>query len=242
LENLVGEAKTAFTKLPAKVQPEPDIDTEAAFEARRTIIENNISFFKEACGRRSAYCNIHRDRGVPAREIISESRFADVLVIDPCTSFKRQYEGAPTGFVRDILKEAECPVIISPERFTGVDELIFTYNGGKSAVFAIKQFTYLFPQLRDKKVTIVRVNGDGQWEDQDMYNFKEWLQSHYSSISFDVLKGDADSRLFSYLLQRKNIFTVMGAYGRNALSQFFRKSQADLLIKTMSQPIFISHY
>ena len=33
----------------------------------------------------------------------------------------------------------------------------------------------------------------------------------------------------------------MGAYGRNDLSQFFKISHADILIKTVTQPIFIAH-
>jgi len=46
---------------------------------------------------------------------------------------------------------------------------------------------------------------------------------------------------FDYLFKRKNMFLVMGAYGRNALSQFFKRSHADLLIETVTQPIFIAH-
>jgi hypothetical protein len=179
---------------------------------------------------------------VPAREIITESRFADILVIDAATSFNKSYEGSPTEFVKDILKEAECPVIIAPESFDGIDEIIFTYNRTKSSVFAIKQFTYLFPGLKDKKVTIVQANEKGEWAGTEKYNFKEWLQDHYSSISFEILKGDADSELLGYLLIRRNVFVVMGAYGRTAVSQFFQHSRADILIKTVSQPIFISHY
>jgi len=33
----------------------------------------------------------------------------------------------------------------------------------------------------------------------------------------------------------------MGAYGRNALSQFLKHSRAELLIKNLTQPIFITH-
>jgi hypothetical protein len=58
---------------------------------------------------------------------------------------------------------------------------------------------------------------------------------------FEALKGETGTKLFDFLFKRKNMFLVMGAYGRNALSQFFKRSHADLLIKTVSQPIFIAH-
>ncbi len=35
---------------------------------------------------------------------------------------------------------------------------------------------------------------------------------------------------------------VMGAYGRNMLSRFFRQSHADLLIKTLAYPVFSTHF
>jgi nucleotide-binding universal stress UspA family protein len=33
----------------------------------------------------------------------------------------------------------------------------------------------------------------------------------------------------------------MGAYGRTSVSRFFSHSHADILLKTISQPLFISH-
>jgi nucleotide-binding universal stress UspA family protein len=161
--------------------------------------------------------------------------------VDLGTSFKKHYEGSPTEFVRDILKKAECPVIIAPESFEALDEIVFTYNGSASSVFAIKQFTYLFPQLHNKKVSIIQVNEAGEWRDPDKYKFKEWLKEHYTDLHFEALKGETEAKLLDYVFKRKNMFLVMGAYGRNALSQFFKSSHADLLINTVTQPIFIAH-
>jgi hypothetical protein len=243
LENLVAEERPILKSMQGVKYLEWEIDENSEeYQVKKKIIEKNISFFKEACEKRAVNCNIHRDRGVPAREMIQESRFADMLVIDAATSFNKRYEGSPTEFVKEILKEAECPVIIAPESYDGIDEIIFTYNRSKSSVFAIKQFTSLFPKLKDKKVTIIQVNEKGVWADQDKYNFKEWLQNHYSSVDFETLKGDTDTELLGCLLKRRNVFVVMGAYGRTAVSQFFQHSRADILIKTISQPIFISHY
>src|SRR5579872_5138063 len=48
-----------------------------------------IRRFKCACDNREVQTLVHRDRGLPASEIIEESRFADLLIIDPETSFTR---------------------------------------------------------------------------------------------------------------------------------------------------------
>jgi hypothetical protein len=243
LENLVDEERPILKHVHGMTYVDWTINEKSDdHKAKIELIEKNIAFFKEGSINRGVNYSLHRDRGVPANELIEESRFADVLVVDAETSFNKRYEGSPTEFVKDVLKKAECPVIIAPESFDAVDEIIFAYNGSASSVFAIKQFTYLFPQLHNKKVSIIQVNEEGEWKDANKYKFKEWLKEHYTDLHFEALKGTTDVKLFDYLFKRKNMFLVMGAYGRNTLSQFFKRSQADLLIKTVTQPIFIAHF
>ena len=242
LENLAAEEKPVLKQMQGMPYTDWGLDEKPdEHKFKFELIEKNISFFKEGCINREVNYSIHRDRGVPANEIIEETRFADLLVVDAQTSFNKRYEGSPTQFVKNVLEKAECPVIIAPETDEAIDEIIFTYNGSASSVFAIKQFTYLFPQFYDKKVSIIQVNEEGLWQDPEKYKFSEWLKDHYPNLHFEALKGKTDTRLFEYLLKRKDAFLVMGAYGRNALSRFFQRSHADLIIKTLAPPVFIAH-
>ncbi|MES1224293.1 MAG: universal stress protein, partial [Bacteroidota bacterium] len=213
-----------------------------SYLAKRKQINDNISFFKDACERRSVRCSVHPDSGEPAEEIIRESRYADLLVIDPETSFREKFEGTPTAFVKDVLKDIECPVVLAPETFEGIDEIIFTYNGSKSSMFAIKQFSYLFPQFDEKKVSLLQVDEEGRELVEERENLKEWLSSHYSSVGFTTLIGDAETELLGHLLKKENAFIVMGAYGRSAVSEIFKHNPADRLVKALNQAIFIAHY
>jgi nucleotide-binding universal stress UspA family protein len=243
LENLVAHEKPVFKQYQSSSYLDWEIDTTTPeYKDKQSSTETNIAFFKEACEKRGVRSCIHRDRGLPSSEVIEESRYADLIIADAATSFNKRFEGTPTEFLKDILKNAECPVIIAPETFEGIDEIIFTYNGSKSSAFAMKQFTYLFPELCDKRAIVLQVNDEGTWADPNKYNVKEWMQNHYSAIGFEVLEGDTEDKLFDYLFKRKNIFLVMGAYGRSAVSRFFKHSHADLLINTVTQPIFIAHY
>jgi hypothetical protein len=99
----------------------------------------------------------------------------------------------------------------------------------------------MFPELIGKKLTLVQVSESGEWNNENKHPLKEWLQNHYADFVFETLVGDPDTRLFDYLFKKKNIMVVMGSYGRNTASRFFKHSRADLLIKTVTQPIFISH-
>jgi hypothetical protein len=213
-----------------------------AYNAKLAFIESNILRFKEECIHRGVRYHLHEQIVATTNELIAESRFADLLIVDAATTFIKPYEGTPTAFVRDIVNKAECPVIIAPEAFEEVDEIIFSYNNTASSVFAIKQFTYLLPQFSNKKTTIVLLNESGEWQEADKNKFLEWLNFHYTDLHFDTLKRAYQSIFMEYIFKRKNRLLVMGAYGRNSVSKFFNNSNKDEQIETVSQPIFISHH
>src|ERR1700742_4060957 len=90
-------------------------------------VETNIHRFREACVCRETLSLVHRDRGVPLSEIVAESRFADLIIIDPETAFNRKDAIVPGRFVKDVLRSAECPVLIAPYSSGNVDEIVFAY-------------------------------------------------------------------------------------------------------------------
>jgi len=209
--------------------------------SRAGLWNDNIRLFKETCENRGANCTVHLDEGVPVADIIKESRFADLLIVDPEMSLGDKQEAVPTGFIREVLAKSECPVVIAPFSFYGIDEVLFAYDGSAASVFAIKQFTYLLPELADKRVTILHVNEDDDKTVIEKDKVGELLQMHYSAIGFKTLHGNASNELFEYLLGKKNVFVVMGAFGRSMLSGFFRHSTAELVVKTINLPVFIAH-
>ncbi len=215
--------------------------TQEVQEQLSAVTEENIRLFREACVCREVVSRVHRDRGIPVGEMVSESRFADLIVVDPETSFKQRVGSLPPPFISDMLATAECPVVLSPNSFERIDEIVFAYNGTASSVFAIKQFTYLFPEYRESKVQVVNVRQAEDQSIEESFKIKEWLNEHYSNVEFHLLKGSATDELFGHLLDRKNAFVVMGAYGRGLLSRFLRPSHARLIMRTLNLPIFIAH-
>jgi len=240
LENLVYEERHVLNES-ERLQYEGLFNFVPEIQEKKRLAEQNIIVFKEACKARGVNCQVHRDRGVPADDMIKESRFSDVIILDAETSFKKKYEGTPTKFVKDVLKDAECPIIISPESFEGIDEIVFTYDGSKSSVFAIKEFTHLLPELKNKKVIILEINKENDTIIEEKHKLSEWLNSHYSNYEFEILQGKAKDKLFEFFLMKKNIFIVMGAYGRGMVSNFFNHSQSELVLNTTNLPIFIAH-
>lgn len=236
---LVPELRSVFGGAYVETILESDI---LPGENRDSQWQRSVQAFENACANRGVNSSFHREEGVPLEELVAESRFADMLILDAEMSFLDQPEVIPTGFVKEVLAKSECPVVIAPYSFYEIDEIVFAYDGSASSVFAMKQFTYLLPELSDKKVMIVQVDDHDESQTIDNSKVRELLSMHYGSIGFELLRGKAADKLFGYLLKKKNVFVVMGAFGRNMLSAFFRHSTAELLIKTVNLPVFIAHH
>ncbi|HTS44836.1 MAG TPA: universal stress protein [Puia sp.] len=242
IESLVTEEKTVFKQLhghPYAETIEPGDLPEN--KEKESAFQNNEKLFCDSCVNREVNYHIHRNRNASAQEIITESRFADLIILNPAISFVEKEEGAPSHFVKKILAGAECPVVIAPFSFYGIDEILFTYDGSRSSLFAIKQFMHLFPELNDKKLTVLQIDEKGIQPIEEGEKIEELLRAHYSQVSFQHLAGNAKDELFSYLLGKEKIFVVIGAYGRSVVSSLFRQSTADLVVKTINLPIFIAH-
>lgn len=241
LENTEGETRSKETLQQLAVAS--SLSGGSVRELKENYCEQHIRSFKDGCELRGVNCSIHRNRGIPAAEVIGESRYADLIVIDPGISFADVRENIPTSFVKEVLQGAECPVVIAPEGFEGIDQVIFSFDNSRSSVFAIKEFTHLFPEMHDRKAVILSITAPGNTALEDKYKLKEWLRAHYQDTNVMVLEdSNKRARLLEYLLAQKNAFIVMGAFGRGLLSNFFAPSHAAPIVRFVSQPVFIAHY
>jgi hypothetical protein len=206
-------------------------------------IEKAIELVQEECRFAGVDLEVIPDSGDPLRQTIYESRFADFVILDPGMSFSHIGDGVPSHFVKEVLVHAECPVLLSPREFVGMEEVVFCFDGSPSSVFAIKQFTLLLPQFRDKHVLLLEVDqaGRDETDGDDRKRMMDWLNMHYRSAACQLLRGKAKDELLNFLFLKTKTIVIMGAYGRSMLSNFFRKSHADALIRMADLPLFIAH-
>lgn len=199
----------------------------------------NQEAFKWAC--RSAGVSHTLQTSASVGDLISESRFADLMLLDAGAWQSDDPEAEVADWVRNVLSQSECPVMVAPRSLEEIEEIIFTYDGSASAVFAIRQFTYLFPQLADRKAIVLQVSETEGEVVSGREQIGSLLKMHYSGIGFHVIQGKASTALHQYLRGRKNALVVMGAFGRNGFSGYFRPSTAELLLAQMRLPLFIAH-
>jgi nucleotide-binding universal stress UspA family protein len=199
--------------------------------------------FANACRKAELTYALHHDRGIAIQELIHESIYADLLVIDAKETLTHYDEKPPTRFIRDLLSDVQCPVLLVPKKFKPVEKIMLLYDGEPSSVFAARMFSYLFgffSEVETEVLSVKNVNQTLHLPDNKL--MKEFMKRHFPRAGYKVLKGIAEVEITEYLkTQKQNLLIVLGAYRRGRVSRWFRQSMADVLMKELKAPLFIAH-
>lgn len=199
--------------------------------------------FEKACQQSGLEYTVHHDRQIAIQELKHESIYTDLLIIDSKETLTHYTEKLPTRFIRDLLIDVQCPVVIVPQKYKPIQKIILLYDGEPSSVHAIKMFSYLLPQLKHLDTEVISVNQvNTTLHMPDNKLMKEFMKRHYPKAKYTVMKGWAEDEIVKHLKQtQENALVVLGAYRRGTVSRWFRESMADTLMKEVKLPLFIAH-
>lgn len=205
----------------------------------------SVAAFMHACEQHNIIGKAIVKQGIPAEILKTESRYCDMMIVSPLLSFDGE-QSVPTVFVYNLLAAAECPVLLSPERFQNIDEVIIAFDGSKSASFAIRQFAYMLPSFCAAKVIVINISEEGGKDTSIASHhpsFTEWMDLHCPGYRQITLVGNARDVLFNYFMENdnNNKLLVAGSFGRSAVSRFFKPGTTELVLKTADVPVFIVH-
>lgn len=205
--------------------------------------DKSVEKFEAACQNAGINYSVHRDRNIAIQELLHESIYADLVVISEDETVTRYEEAAPTGFIRELLNDVQCPVVVIPSKYMPVDKVVLLYDGEPSSVYAVRIFSYLFESLKDLETQILTVKArEESLHLPDNRLMKEFIKRHYPKAEYIVLKGQAEDQIIQFLhREKKNPLLVLGAYRRNKLSRLFKPSMADNLLQHLKMPLFIAH-
>lgn len=205
--------------------------------------DESVKEFERACGQADIHYSFHRNVGIAIQELKQESIFADLIIINDNETFNRFAENPPTRFIKDLLTDVQCPVLIVPDQFKPIDKITLLYDGAPSSVFAIKMFSYLFGDLPDMPLEVFTVKDkmDGSHLPNNKL-MREFIKRHFPKAKYIVEKGNAGEQVLGHLRYHKgNELVVLGAYRRSEVSRWFKTSMADILMKELDTPLFIAH-
>lgn len=215
----------------------PPIDDEEV-----AIIDGNIEDFKHRCDARGIRYRVHRElykEALPTLRL--ESRFADILFMCSQDYYNSLSNTIPSEYMRDILHDVECPVLLVPEQAHYPESIVLAYDGSRSAAYAIRSFANLCPQWTKLPAYLVYTTRDTPDEIPFQEYAMELAHAHFPQLSTYRLTGENGDDFSAWLSQRKNPVLVTGAFGRSGLSQLFRHSFAAAVVADKKIPVFIAH-
>jgi len=211
----------------------PQTDTE--------VLKASRTEFETLCRKNGMEYRVHEDAyDFALPELITESRFADLLVIGS-ESFYQDEEHEINEYLQEVLQRVECPVIVVPEHFEFPNTTILSYDGSASSVYAIKQFAYLFPELSRQPTLLVYAHEDDKIEFPHESNIEELTARHFQDLSLLKLEINPSKYFTAWMNQKEGAILVAGAYGRSTISQMFKRSFIKSVIGAHKIPVFIAH-
>lgn len=205
-------------------------------------VAKSIEQFELQCQRNDIRYRLHKDfSDFALPELKRESRFADVMMLSGELFYKEILGSNQFDYMRTALHEAECPVLIIPENKPFPESNILAYDGQEEAVFAMKQFAYLFPELAKNKTLLVYAGEKGETDFPAMEYVTELATQHYPDLTFYKLEAEPETYFAAWLAEQKNTLLVSGSFSRSVLSQAFRKSFVADIIREHHVPVFVAH-
>jgi hypothetical protein len=202
-----------------------------------------VGRFEDRCHEAGIEYSIHRDHNVAIKEMLHESIFADLVIIDSSETLSHHQEHIPTEFIRDLLVHVQCPVLIVPHHFNPIEQLVILYDGEPCSVHATKMFSYSLSALKRFPTEVVSVNpARASLHVPDNKLMKEYMKRHFPSAGYTILRGLPETEITGYLKkQGAGSLIILGAYQRGMISRWLRASLADALMKDVKVPLFIAH-
>ncbi|MBO9729853.1 MAG: universal stress protein [Chitinophaga sp.] len=217
---------------------------ELADEAKR---EAAAVTFEAACQKAGISYSVHRNTNIALQVALEESIYADLLIVDVRETFVHDKMNPPTRFIRDLLTDVQCPVLIVPGQvwvppvFNDIRNIVLLYDGEPSSVYAIKMYSYLLSFLQTLPTTVLSVNPEGNHL-VNKHLVKDFIHQHFPGATYRVMEGVPEKKILDYMREQPaDTMAVLGAYRRSTVSRWFRESMADVLMQALSFPLFIAH-
>ncbi|MEJ5995283.1 universal stress protein [Pedobacter sp. Du54] len=207
----------------------------------KKIREHSHKLFEAACKKAKLMYSIHCDLGITMLEVIRESVYSDLMIVNNNDTFSTVEQPKPSLFIYELLSESKCPLLIVPKKYHKIENIIILYDGRPRAVNAIKMFHHLFPLMKNLPIEVISVSAvNKQSENPDKELMDEFIQCHYPQANTVELMGEPKELILNHI-KHANLgsLIVMGANQRSWVSRFFNPSFAENVLENVNIPVFI---
>ncbi|WP_341835650.1 universal stress protein [Chitinophaga pollutisoli] len=203
---------------------------------------SSIHAFEQECLRYGIAHDFRQDRDDLAMPALrTETRFADLLIVGSERFYANLGVTSPNDYLKMALLRSECPVILAPEQFTFPESVVLAYDGSEDAMFAIRQFACLFPELCTRKTVLVYATPKSGRNMPEPEHIRDFASRHFPNLTLEVLEAEPRKYFGTWINDIHHPIVVCGAYGRSGFSEAFRTSFIAEVITDHKVPVFITH-
>lgn len=199
------------------------------------LLESIAREFKDECNQHSVEHKIEIDKAVSLKHLINLSNFADLIIADS-KSDSDEYS------LKDLLADAHCPLLLISKNAAPVTKVYIAYDGSASSMYAVKMFSYIFPEYMNFTIHFFQITDGDIKEIAQLAEIKSWATMHFSNIHFELIKGSTKKEMIEYIRNgSEKALIVMGAYSGSSIARVFLKSTAESVINETNASLFITH-
>jgi len=207
--------------------------SEIARETKETL-DMQVRMFKEQCEAAGVTSVIEGSGNIGLNDLVDHSAFSDLVLC----SAKEELDGIST---RELLIDTHAPVLLVPEKMSMPSKVIICYDESFSSILAMKMFSYLFSEWREFPSVLLTINPKDDNVSKHKEYLSDWMPHHFPNFKRQILQGDLQKELKSFIASMGPAVVVMGAYGGNAMSRLFHRSLANVVIEETNAFVFVMH-
>lgn len=155
------------------------------------------------------------------KEIVKETAFADLLIIDSNTFVDYLLEKDRFQYLRGVFEKSQCPLLVIPTNFRDFHDIIILKDPEEKVVKAVKSLKSTLTQsLRNAEVSLIGKMPNEEEEFQDEKRLIDFLKRYFRNVGIMLTPDEPFEKVAFDLMQKSQMpLVVMAGIDKNRIDK-----------------------
>lgn len=207
-------------------------------EEAKIRIERLLNIFRNSCLKEHVPYRTDETQGNPAKQILFESIFYDLLIIGLRTFYHFETQLDSGDSLDKILSHTITPILAVPKKYAPIKKVLIAFDGSPLAAKALQRFTHL-ARPGDFEFLILISDDDMEKANYYLNQAKAYLNAYQiRNIRTEWTAENIKEVIRDQYLDWADLI-VLGAHARSYIKDIFVGSLTKYLIEKAEKPLFI---
>ncbi len=195
-------------------------------------------YFAIQCAENKIKYSLEENKGVPSEWILKKAQFHDLVIMGLKTYYELDSSDKGGDTIKKILSHSEIPVLLVPENYVKIKNVLIAFDGSMQATKAVHSFIHL-AQVLHFNIKVINSTSDEKYAAFLRTNLQKYFDAYgINNVEFINTETDIIEIMDSQFYSKNDLF-VIGAHSKNAIKEFFIGSLTRYLIDKNEKPIFL---